>query len=94
MNGLAMESFDLRHAIIPFSLLQISNHYRKMQPGEAMEIVGSDAGIIHSVKSVLPDCRCEIVPDEAQGFERNKILIRVIKQGPSKKGGQTCQKSI
>jgi TusA-related sulfurtransferase len=54
-----MYSFDLRGTIIPFALLQISNLFKEMKPGEFMEIVGDDASISKDLKRILPESTCE-----------------------------------
>ena len=52
-----MGSFDLRDTIIPFSLLQITNHFRQMDPGEVLEVIGDDESIAADLKSLLPEYR-------------------------------------
>ena len=54
-----MYSFDLRGTIIPFSLLKITNLFKKMKPGEFMEIVGDDTSISKDLERILPDSECE-----------------------------------
>ena len=81
-SWLPMESFDLRHAIIPFSLLQISNHFKKMEPGEVMEIVGSDLHLTAVVKKVLSASDREVVLEENQGPGGRGFFMRIKKGGP------------
>lgn len=57
-----MDTFDLRGTIIPFSLLQISNHFNRMQPGEIFEVVGVDAAIENELRCILPARAYEILP--------------------------------
>ena len=52
-----MKRFDLRGAIIPFSLLAASNHFREMKPGESMEVIASDPEPIKDLKNILPEGR-------------------------------------
>ena len=49
-----MVSFDMRDALIPFSLLQIANAFRRMGPGEVMEILADDAEIRTDLQRILP----------------------------------------
>lgn len=49
-----MVIFDLRESIIPFALLQICNHFKRMQPGEMIEIIARDAGIADDIERILP----------------------------------------
>ena len=54
MQGWPMISFDLRDALIPFSLLQIANAFQRMAPGEVMEILAGDADITTDLQRILP----------------------------------------
>jgi TusA-related sulfurtransferase len=56
-----MESFDLRETIISFSLLQLTNHFRKMRPGETVEIIYTDESITDDLKCLLPKKTYEFV---------------------------------
>ena len=56
-----MRQFDLRDTIIPFSLLQVTNHFNKMQSGESMEIICGDPGPAQDLQSILPQARFEVV---------------------------------
>jgi TusA-related sulfurtransferase len=49
-----MVSFDLRDALIPFSLLQIANAFRRMGAGEVMEILADNAEITTDLQRILP----------------------------------------
>lgn len=49
----AMETIDLRETVIPFSLLKIAYHFKRMKIGDAMEIIGTDREVIRDLKSVL-----------------------------------------
>ena len=49
-----MQSFDLRDTIIPFSLLQIANHFQRMKPGDEIEVIGNDPGIESDIRKILP----------------------------------------
>jgi hypothetical protein len=49
--------FDLRIGLIPFVLLEISNHFQKMRPGEVIEIIHCDAGILKDLDSILSRTR-------------------------------------
>jgi TusA-related sulfurtransferase len=77
-----MDSFDLRHAIIPFSLLEITNHFKKMEAGEVMEIIGSDADITTIVKRILPFSQCEVLRNERYGNDGRNVLVRLRKKAP------------
>jgi len=83
-----MDSFDLRETIIPFSLLQITNHFKRMKPGEVMEIIASDASIVRDLKSILPELEYELIHMENLDEDRSDFLMR-LKRKPSlqSKGG-------
>ncbi len=49
-----MKRFDMRDAIIPFSLLQATNYFQKMQSGDIMEIICNDKEPIADLQSILP----------------------------------------
>ena len=95
--GIIMDSFDLRHTIIPFSLLQIANHFQQMEAGDAMEIYGNDAGIAQDLKSILPASEVTISAVETPAEERPGFRWCVKKRIPSpsdKKGEASCLKQI
>lgn len=49
-----MDPIDLRETIIPFSLLEIINQFKKMRRGDTMEILGIERDIIPDLKRILP----------------------------------------
>jgi len=63
--GSVMIIFDLREKLIPFSLLQISNNFREMQPGDEMEILAGDCpvqdAIFKDVMQILPKSDYELL---------------------------------
>lgn len=83
-----MIRFDLREKLIPFSLLQISNNFREMQPGDEMEILASDcpiqAAIFKDVMRILPKSDYELLSrNDFTGDEPVKRL-RLKKKAPTK----------
>jgi hypothetical protein len=63
-----MLTFDLRETLIPFSLLQITNLFRKMKPGEEMQIFAGvshiDATILREVMLILPRTDYDLIAQE------------------------------
>jgi TusA-related sulfurtransferase len=55
-----MESFDSRNTITPLFLLEVTNAFRRMPPGEGLEIIADDAGIAADLKSILAACKHEL----------------------------------
>ena len=83
-----MDSFDLRDTIIPFSLLQITNHFKQMKPGEIFEVIVSDESIVRDLKSILPELEYELVHMENLDEDHPDFLIRLKrKQSLQSKGG-------
>lgn len=70
-----MTTFDLRETIIPFSLLQISNHFKRMKPGEVIEILCCDDRIARDLKCILPRLEYEIVFFESPETGRTEYSI-------------------
>ena len=93
-----MESFDLRDTIVPFSLLQIANHFQHMKPGEEIEVIGNDPGIESDIKKILPSSEYRVVAAEKSQDDSRNFRLRLKKEVPShaqpKQGGASCLKSI
>jgi TusA-related sulfurtransferase len=93
-----MESFDLRDTIVPFSLLQIANHFQRMKVGEEIEVIGNDPGIQSDIKKILPSSESRVVAVDPQQDNRRVFRLRLKKEvssnARSKKGGASCLKSI
>ena len=77
-----MYSFDLRGTIIPFSLLQITNLFKEMKPGELMEIVGDDASIAKDLKRILPESACEFSFNENCNGDEPVFKVQLKKINP------------
>ncbi len=74
-----MFSIDLRETIIPFSLLQIVNQFKRMKIGETMEILGVEKNIISDLKSVLPAGKFELVDAETMNTDSPYFRLRLKK---------------
>ena len=80
-----MYSFDLRLSLIPFSLLRITNTFRQMKPGEAMEIVSGasdiDAATMEDIKRILPRSGYDIISNETMDDDDGPIIrLRLMKK--------------
>ena len=64
-----MVSFDIRNALIPFSLLKISNAFKSMRPGEVMEVIANDVAIADDLQRLLPESGQIIMASQAMGPE-------------------------
>lgn len=91
-----MTTFDLRKTILPFSLLEISNFFMKMKPGETIEICVSDAEVSEELSSVLPRSTYEMKVQAPQGSDDGCYRIQITKTATinQSKGELSCPKSI
>ena len=80
MQASLMEIFDLRQSIIPFSLLQISNCFQRLNPGEAIEIIGCDESVARDLKRILADAEYETIHTETQYMNGQMLKIRLTKK--------------
>jgi len=74
-----MGAFDLRDTIIPFSLLQITNHCKRMVPGDEVEIIGCDDGILSDLKRLLPPSEFALTNIQALGDDSSEFRLRLRK---------------
>jgi TusA-related sulfurtransferase len=75
-----MTTFDLRESIIPFSLLQISNHFKRMKSGEVVDIICPDATVEKDLQCILPRREYEIFLLDQAVSEINGFFIRLLKK--------------
>jgi tRNA 2-thiouridine synthesizing protein A len=77
-----MVSFDLRETLIPFSLLEITNLFREMKPGEELEILaGTDptgSSILKDVLLILPRANYDLISKEtiANDSSVTRLMLR------------------
>lgn len=92
-----MQTFDLRETIISFSLLQLTNHFKKMNSGDRVEIFCSDESIPEDLKRLLPEQSCEFIRIEKIHEASPDIRIELKKirsMSPKPTGGSSCLTSI
>jgi hypothetical protein len=81
-----MLTFDLRETLIPFSLLQITNLFRKMKPGEEMQIFAGvshiDATILREVMLILPRTDYDLIAQENLDGDDPVTRLRLRKKKP------------
>jgi TusA-related sulfurtransferase len=86
-----MYTFDLRLALIPFSLLRISNTFSQMKPGEEMQIISNasevDVSTMDDIKRLLPRSGYDIIASDgmADGPTMRLRLRKKIPTPPTKK---------
>ena len=97
-----MVSFDLRETLIPFSLLQISNLFREMKPGEEMEILSgtdpTETAILNDVLRILPRAQYDLIARETTKSDSPVTRLRLRKKKDLNtqptKGKPSCLTSI
>ena len=75
-----MQSFDSRNTILPLFLLQVTNAFRQMKPGEKLEIIANDTSIAEDLKSILASRGHELKVVEKMGETGNDFRIWLIKK--------------
>ena len=97
-----MVSFDLRETLIPFSLLQISNLFREMKPGEEVEILSgtdpTETAILNDVLRILPRAQYDLIVRETTKSDSPVTRLRLRKKTDINtqptKGKPSCLTSI
>ena len=83
-----MDSFDLRETVIPFSLLQITNHFKQMKSGDVIEIIFRDANIVRDLNSILPESEYELIHmGNPEGDHQDFVMQLKRKPSIQSKGG-------
>jgi TusA-related sulfurtransferase len=77
-----MDTFDFRNTIVPFSLLDLRQHFKEMRPGDSLEVLWSDPSAADDLLRVLPAACLKIVstgeiPEPSGGVRIELIKIRM-----------------
>jgi TusA-related sulfurtransferase len=77
-----MHTFDFRNTIVPFSLLDLRQHFKEMRPGDSLEVLWSDSTAADDLLRVLPAACIEIVStgeisEPSGGFRMELIKTRM-----------------
>ncbi|GAB6905597.1 hypothetical protein DESC_290120 [Desulfosarcina cetonica] len=79
-----MATFDLRRTLIPFSLLQITNAFNAMQPGEEMELLcginQTETEIFNDLMRILPASAYELIGKKIITSDTPAIQLRLKKR--------------
>ena len=79
MAEVTRHKIDLRGAIIPFTLLKVSQAFKMIDPGETLEVLWSDPEIQNDLFKILPDSSYELILMEE--LEKNTTYrIRLAKK--------------
>jgi TusA-related sulfurtransferase len=65
--GWHMVFLRLQNSIVPFTLLQTAKHFKQMQAGEVIHIVGADGSLVSALKKLLPEQSYELNWDADNG---------------------------
>jgi TusA-related sulfurtransferase len=65
--GGIMVEMDLRDRITPFALLEVIGVFKRMQPGETLEVRGNDDDLRRDLDRILPGACYRIVSGAAAG---------------------------
>jgi TusA-related sulfurtransferase len=89
-----IHTLDLRGMILPFTMLKLSNEFRKMRAGEVLEIIGTNPDDRQYILEILTTLHSEIL-----GVHKKKdcYLIRIRKLdigGTHKPGKKKDQKHV
>jgi TusA-related sulfurtransferase len=90
-----MDVFDLRNAIVPFSLLDIRQRFKQMRPGESLVVLWSDSAAADDLLRVLPQSALKTVTRIEVHGEPAFFRVELIKtqEDPiNPRGGATCPK--
>ena len=71
---------DLRGAIVPFSLLKVIRTLKLMDPGETLEVFGSDPDAPADLFKVLPDSAYELISLEEMADAAPAYRITLVKK--------------
>jgi TusA-related sulfurtransferase len=90
-----IDVFDLRDAIVPFSLLDIRHRFKQMRPGDCLVVLWSDPAAADDLMRVLPAACLEIVsksaiPEASGGFRMELVKTRM--EPTSTLGGISCHR--
>lgn len=89
-----METFDLRNAILPFSLLDIRHRFKQMRRGDIIVVLWSDPAAADDLMRVLPAACFEVVSrgeiaESPPGWRLELVKTR-LEPAPAPKGDRRC----
>ena len=79
MGNDTRHKIDLRGAIIPFTLLKVSQAFKMINPGEILEVLWSDPETQNDLFKILPDSSYELILMEMLE-ENTTYRIRLVKK--------------
>jgi len=76
----ARHKLDLRRAIIPFTLLKVSQVLRTIQPGDIIEVFWSDPDIPEDLFKILPESSYDLIAMEEMADEEPSYRMEIKKK--------------
>jgi TusA-related sulfurtransferase len=62
-----MVRMDFRDGVTPFALLEVVNRFKRMRPGEALEVLGNDRELRQDLIRVLPEGCLHVAAGDGAG---------------------------
>jgi TusA-related sulfurtransferase len=62
-----MVRMDFRDGVTPFALLEVVRFFKRMRPGETLEIVGNDQDLRQDLGRVLPEGCLRVAASDRAG---------------------------
>jgi TusA-related sulfurtransferase len=73
-------NLDLRGTLIPFLLLKASQAFKRINPGEVLEVLCSDPEAHEDLFKVLPAASYELIGMEALEDDQTSYRLRLMKK--------------
>jgi TusA-related sulfurtransferase len=84
-------TLDLRGMILPFTMLKLSNGFRKMRAGEILEIIVANPDARKYILEILATLHCEVLGVHT-GKDSYRIRLRKLGAGKTQKGSKKYQR--
>jgi TusA-related sulfurtransferase len=78
-------TLDSRGMILPFTMLKLSNGFRKMRAGEILEIIVANPDARKYILEILATLHCEVLGVH-KGKDCYRIRLRKLSAGKTQKG--------
>jgi TusA-related sulfurtransferase len=75
-----METIDIRNTLIPFSLLQISNLFKQMRPGDTLRIIVNETSTAADLERILGCKAFNLQCDPHWSGSGQGLCLRLLKE--------------
>ena len=62
-----MIKLDLRNGVTPFALIEVVRTFKRMKPGESLEVRGNDQELRQDLSRILPGATLRVVDGDLPG---------------------------